>query len=73
VLHSPAFDVAGPEHYWKLYPTLSDTGYYVYALLPDDIKAAMDEQWRMETHALRGPSGAVPLALHWHIYAIEKT
>jgi SAM-dependent methyltransferase len=73
VLHAPVFDVTGPEHYWKLYPALSDTGYYVYALLPADIKAAMDEQWRMETHAWRGPSGAVPLALHWRIYTIEKT
>jgi hypothetical protein len=33
----------------------------------------MDEQWRMETNAMRNPAGAVPLTLSWHIYTIEKT
>jgi SAM-dependent methyltransferase len=64
--------IGSAARFWETFRSVAGTGYWMYAGSTPAVRAAMDEQWSMETSRLRGPAGAVPLTLAWHIVTATK-
>jgi SAM-dependent methyltransferase len=70
--HARTFAVTSPAHFWDLYRSVADGGYYDYARHSTAEKAAMNEYWLMETSSIRGKSSTTPLELQWSICGARK-
>jgi SAM-dependent methyltransferase len=70
--HARTFAITSPAHFWDLYRSVADGGYYDYARHSTAEKAAMDEHWLMETSSVRGQSSTTPLELAWYICGAQK-
>lgn len=70
--HACVVSVASVAEYWDTLRTVAGTAYFNYARQPEDVRHAIDEQWRMTTAGLRDASGAVPLGLEWVLLSADK-
>lgn len=66
------FDIETPADYWALLSVVAATVHVFYAGEPPEVRAAMDEEWRMESAKLRRQSGAYPVDVTWGVATFAR-
>jgi len=65
-------EIETPAEYWGLLSVFAANIHVFYARQPPEVRAAMDEEWRMESARFRSRAGSYPLDIAWGVAVFIK-